>query len=290
LSASAATLCECSTPYYMLISACGACQNRSYITLEAFDINCPQDKDSPDGVYPEAIDEDTRVPQWAFIKVADEGGIFDPGLASLAGDTPESTWVLSTTTSSISSTSSLPSPTTSGSFVFIPTVTISGSDITITSTSSPTSTTTHTSSGGGGSSNVGAISGGVVGGVIGLLLLAILGALLYRKKMDRRGRDDEVGASKPMAELEGGPIESKGGGTSRQSTVHHQRTVSGTTLMNPSSFSNASVPVSSQGPSSPHSPTSPQSQHMPQTGFAVVGSQQYSHIAPGQYTGMPEGD
>jgi hypothetical protein len=69
----------------MLVSACGACQNRTWIDLAAFDSQCPTNMKSDDGVYPGVIDNRTAVPHWAYIKINDTGGDFNTGLASLAG-------------------------------------------------------------------------------------------------------------------------------------------------------------------------------------------------------------
>ncbi|KAJ3916850.1 hypothetical protein F5877DRAFT_21644, partial [Lentinula edodes] len=39
-SSGQATTCECSTLTYMLISACGACQNRTWISWQNWSQNC----------------------------------------------------------------------------------------------------------------------------------------------------------------------------------------------------------------------------------------------------------
>lgn len=69
----------------MLISACGSCQNASWLIFAAFTSQCPADMRSDDGVYPEAIDNGTAVPNWAYNKVNDSAGDYNSGLASLAG-------------------------------------------------------------------------------------------------------------------------------------------------------------------------------------------------------------
>ena len=68
----------------MLVSACGACQNRSRVTLAEFESQCPAELKPRPGVYPRAIDKDTAVPHWAYLDVSNLGGNFDPGLANLA--------------------------------------------------------------------------------------------------------------------------------------------------------------------------------------------------------------
>ncbi|KAF8300180.1 hypothetical protein DL93DRAFT_2173455 [Clavulina sp. PMI_390] len=137
--------CICSTPVYTLLSACGACQNRSYSSWSGWSEFCPTKMLSPEGEYSSTIPIGTRVPAYAFLKPSYYNDFFNPTAARQLGDLPESTHIsTATTTSTISGTSSL-------------------------------------GGGGGGGSNLGAIVGGVVGGVTGLGLLVLLGFWFARQ-------------------------------------------------------------------------------------------------------------
>jgi len=303
----------------MLVSACGACQNGTWLALADFEVQCPAELISPPGVYPRAIDKDTAVPHWAYLEITNTGGSFDAGLASLAGglyryfahsrnhaynimitDSPESSYM--STTTSPASTSSLAPPITS---------TTSGSP-----TPPPASTTTSqtpTHALGGGSSHVGAIAGGVVGGMVGLLLVAILGTLLYRRKRElRRRRDDRAAATTGEGLVEDPDRRSvqNGNRKSNQPTVTQQTISSGSdTLVTPQPFVPydpaqfspgyegyvrlrlvygvivTTLPQKYSQPN-PQSPTSSRSGNQTFVGYPPP--PEYSQIVPGRYTGMPE--
>lgn len=75
----------CSTPVYMLESACGACQNHTYITWSMWSSNCPADMLQEQGTYDQIIPSGTLVPHWAYLKPADYGDILNVNAAKLAG-------------------------------------------------------------------------------------------------------------------------------------------------------------------------------------------------------------
>ncbi|KAF8306148.1 hypothetical protein DL93DRAFT_2088910 [Clavulina sp. PMI_390] len=153
--------CICSTPVYMLDSACGACQNQTFLSWSEFSAYCPTSMISPEGSYDSIIPSGTRVPAWAFLKPSDSGDFFDPTKAQIVGDAPEATPTVATTSSPASTTTSS-SPNTA-----------TGATTTGHSTTSNPPSSSH-------SSNTGAIAGGVVGGIIGLGLVALLAYWLMR--------------------------------------------------------------------------------------------------------------
>ncbi|KAE9410439.1 hypothetical protein BT96DRAFT_376361 [Gymnopus androsaceus JB14] len=59
--------CECSTVTYMLISACGACQNREWISWQEWSENCPTIELS---VFPVQIPTSINVPLWAYMNIS----------------------------------------------------------------------------------------------------------------------------------------------------------------------------------------------------------------------------
>ncbi|KAG1756665.1 uncharacterized protein EDB91DRAFT_1261638 [Suillus paluster] len=101
-----ANACECSTVVYSLISACGDCQNRTFLR------------------YPYNIPSGTLVPNWAYLNVTSGSGTFDATLAQADGDSPES----SATTAQSTGTATH-STTVSGSLTTPPT-TATGSSAT----------------------------------------------------------------------------------------------------------------------------------------------------------------
>ncbi|KAF8306165.1 hypothetical protein DL93DRAFT_2088945 [Clavulina sp. PMI_390] len=156
--------CICSTPVYMLDSACGACQNRTFISWTSFSQFCPTNILSPEGSYDSIIPSGTRVPAWAFLKPSDYGDYFNAAAAQQLGDSPESTQVQSTTSAASSTSSAISTTSAPGS----------------TTSAAQSTTSTSSKSGGGGKSNTGPIVGGVVGGVLGLALVALIAFWLLR--------------------------------------------------------------------------------------------------------------
>ncbi|KAJ7510061.1 hypothetical protein B0H11DRAFT_1173784 [Mycena galericulata] len=62
-----ANLCQCNTVTYSLISACGGCQNRTFISWTDWATNCTQVE--PVGQFLQTIPPDVAVPSWAYLNV-----------------------------------------------------------------------------------------------------------------------------------------------------------------------------------------------------------------------------
>jgi len=148
-----ATLCRCSTVTYSLISACGGCQNRTFISWTDWAANCPQVEIAQ---FLQTIPAEVVVPSWAYLDVTKTDNFFNPILASL--NSSES----SSASASSSSTASAPPSTTS-------------TPSSTPSVSPPPSSTSH-------KSNAGAIAGGVVGGLVGLVAAALAAVFYLRRR------------------------------------------------------------------------------------------------------------
>ncbi|KAF8327027.1 uncharacterized protein EI90DRAFT_1858604 [Cantharellus anzutake] len=95
-----ASYCICDSVTYQLMSACGACQNETWITYLEWSTNCGNITTLVEGEYqPSLIPPGTLVPRWAYIKPSDFAGTFNLYAAKSAGDTPESSRVPSITSS-----------------------------------------------------------------------------------------------------------------------------------------------------------------------------------------------
>ncbi|TFK54799.1 hypothetical protein OE88DRAFT_1653297 [Heliocybe sulcata] len=165
-----ANQCQCSTVTYNLMSACGACQNRTIIAWSTWSYNCSQVYVQ---TFPEDIPYGTKVPAWAYLN--DTNDVWDPVAAE--GDTgaPEST-------------NPNPKPTASAT-----PSTPGGSNSTTASTGPSADPTSGNASNGNGnsssgSSHTGAIAGGVVGGGVGLAALAglITWFVLRRRRQNQK--------------------------------------------------------------------------------------------------------
>ncbi|KAJ3862387.1 hypothetical protein EV359DRAFT_15884, partial [Lentinula novae-zelandiae] len=144
-SSGQATTCECSTLTYMLISACGACQNRTWISWQNWSQNCPIIELS---VFPVPLPPTTDVPLWAYMNIS----------------TAHATLSQPTSTSDNASSSS-PSSQTSSLFISTSTTVLSSTTTTVNPTSSVSSASPN---------HAGAIAGGVVGGLTLLVALALV--------------------------------------------------------------------------------------------------------------------
>ncbi|KAG2351624.1 hypothetical protein BDR07DRAFT_1500791 [Suillus spraguei] len=173
-TASEANNCQCSTVTYSLISACGDCQNATYLTWSSWSYNCTQ---IYLGVYPNNIPSGTAVPNWAYLNVTTNG--FDPVAAQNDGDLPESTATKAQSTVSVPSSSTASATLTSSS-------------------GSPTASST--SSNNSKSSNAGAIAGGVVGGVVGAAIIIGLATWYFIKR-----RRSTTAPSAAFSDIGGGP-------------------------------------------------------------------------------------
>ncbi|SJL00491.1 uncharacterized protein ARMOST_03804 [Armillaria ostoyae] len=154
-SVDAANPCQCSTVSYSLISACGACQNRTFAQWSQWRVNCA----SVDiGGFPEPIPNGTHVPGWAYLDVKTKD-TFDINQAKQDANATESTFVPQPTSTTVSSTTSTPS-------------------------ASPTQES-HSNHG-----NV--VGGSVAGGVFGLMaVVGLIGIWTYRRRERRVGSHDE---------------------------------------------------------------------------------------------------
>ncbi|KAG1891125.1 hypothetical protein F4604DRAFT_1949427 [Suillus subluteus] len=170
--AATANSCECSTVTYALLSACGDCQNATYLDWSYWSYNCSQVFSQ---VYPHNIPSGTKVPNWAYLNVTAAG--FDPVVAQSAGDLPESTATSVQSTGSVTYSSSVSASLTSSSGAATGSSTTSASDST--------------------SSNIGAIAGGVVGGIAGAAVIISLATRYFVKR--RRS------STTPFSDIGGGP-------------------------------------------------------------------------------------
>jgi len=78
-------MCTCSTVIYSLASACGACQNTTWFSWNAWTVNCSAV--DPPSTFSNTIPNGTKVPAWAFLDVT--GGTWNPVLSYQVGDSPE---------------------------------------------------------------------------------------------------------------------------------------------------------------------------------------------------------
>jgi len=147
-----ATVCQCSTVTYSLISACGGCQNRTYQNWTSWAANCVRVEV---GQFLQTVPTQVVVPSWAYLDVTKTNNTFNPILANL---------------SLASSSSALPS--SSASSIAPPSTT----SVSPPPSNSPTS---HKSK-----SNAGAIAGGVVGGLVAAVAAA-LAVLFYLRRRNR---------------------------------------------------------------------------------------------------------
>ncbi|KAJ7172288.1 hypothetical protein C8R46DRAFT_1085410 [Mycena filopes] len=163
-------LCLCSTVTYSLISACGGCQTRNFISWTDWSANCPQASKIPR--FLQAIPPQVEVPEWAYLDVTKTDNIFNPILASgsltCAGYLLTNSFVdlsLSNppTTSSTASTTSTPPAASSSTSVTLP-------------SSSSVAAAKHKKS------NAGAIAGGVVGGLVVLVAAALAVLFCLRRR------------------------------------------------------------------------------------------------------------
>ncbi|KAL0946687.1 hypothetical protein HGRIS_012874 [Hohenbuehelia grisea] len=171
-----ASPCSCNMATYMLLSACGACQNRTWVNWYTWSSHCPAAMTNYD-TYPGDIPPETAVPAWAFINVLEHpemNATFSPRVAEGVGNMPESKGPASqssTSTSSSSMPTSLTSPTT--------TATSLGFSSTSVASASSSALTTQV--------NAAAIVGGILGGVL-LVTIASLACFIFMQRMIRNRR------------------------------------------------------------------------------------------------------
>ncbi|KAF8316467.1 uncharacterized protein EI90DRAFT_3086289 [Cantharellus anzutake] len=167
--------CACTSIVYELMSACGACQNRTFISYPAWTIDCTNISTTEGEYNPSLIPSGTLVPRWAYLKPSSYGGLFNIEIAMQIGDAPESSRSLSLNTTS-STTTTTPTLTLSGG-TDLTTTTFPTSTVNTSTTqhfSTPTPTPTPRGGSRGRSSNTGAFMRGVVGGLVGLALVTVM--------------------------------------------------------------------------------------------------------------------
>ncbi|XP_006456981.1 hypothetical protein AGABI2DRAFT_122853 [Agaricus bisporus var. bisporus H97] len=122
--------CQCSTVTYSMLSACAACQGEKWLDFNQYSENCTSVSLS---VFPVALPAGVKVPSWAYNNLELTSNTFDPEVARPLAGAPESSVVVSGTSSSVP-TSSI--STTVSAHTFVPTSMGSSS-----STGIPSSTT-----------------------------------------------------------------------------------------------------------------------------------------------------
>ncbi|KAF9475049.1 hypothetical protein BDN70DRAFT_280485 [Pholiota conissans] len=152
--------CQCNTVTYSLMSACGACQGRTYLAWSVWSANCVMVYTD---TYPEPLPSGVSVPGWAYLNVEAKDN-FDQ--------------INARNNANLTASTALPSPTSSN-------VTSSKS-----STLNKATSFTEPSFSSFSSAKANALGGGIVGGLFGI---SILFGLLYwyfhhRRKINRNGQ------------------------------------------------------------------------------------------------------
>ncbi|KAF9527008.1 hypothetical protein CPB83DRAFT_856978 [Crepidotus variabilis] len=161
--------CQCNTVVYSLMSACGACQGRSYLSWSVWTANCPMVSTG----YPESIPSGLAIPGWAYLDVKTNDN-FDQSGARDHSNSTESTAV--------------PSPTSSRS-QFLTTTTLSSSINTLSlGPTQPAADNTASIL----NHHANAVGGGVVGGLFGLLFIAGAGGWYYFIRKRRRHQGERL--------------------------------------------------------------------------------------------------
>ncbi|KAF8911956.1 hypothetical protein CPB84DRAFT_1957623 [Gymnopilus junonius] len=166
-----ANACQCSTVTYSLMSACGACQGRTYLSWSVWSEDCPTVYISS---FPEPLPAGVAVPGWAYLDVTAEDN-FDQTNAKKDSNATESTAVPSPTSSSSGSPAKTSSvPLTASSHPITPSAVPSVSA----SVSASTSSTQAFSE-----KRANAVGGGVIGGLFGVVIIfASLYWYIYRRR------------------------------------------------------------------------------------------------------------
>ncbi|KAJ3775390.1 hypothetical protein FB446DRAFT_725288 [Lentinula raphanica] len=180
-----ATTCECNTVTYMLISACGACQDREWITWDEWKQECSIVEL---GIFPLQIPTTIDVPSWAYINISMVNGTFD--VAAAQNNATLSQPISTSGNSSSFTTSTQPSSTPTSSSDPLPATPTS---------SSPSTATSQPSS----KSLAGAIAGGTIGG-FAVIMILVLALLWFLTKPKRRTNNSKV-VSPATSQLLPGP-------------------------------------------------------------------------------------
>lgn len=181
--------CQCSTVTYSLMSACGACQGRTYLSWSVWSANCPTVSLSS---FPEPIPAGVAVPGWAYLDVQANDD-FDQSLAKQDANLTESTAAPSPTSSVVKSTAAKTSSSTIAKSTTAPTT----PTLTTSTIPSPSASSEDSSSSAAPIRKENTIGGGVVGGLVGLML--ICGVLFWYIHRRRRFASDGQPLPSPNA-------------------------------------------------------------------------------------------
>ncbi|KAF9013967.1 hypothetical protein BDQ17DRAFT_1418909 [Cyathus striatus] len=163
-SISDANPCQCNTVTYALMSACGACQGRTYLSWSSWSANCPN---VSIGVFPTNLPTGILVPGWAYENVT-ANDMFDQSFARDHANATESSARPPASTSAVTITASHSISSITSSSTSVQTSALSTQTVADTSsTASPTSNLAHAD----------AVGAGAVVGCIGGL--ALMGAVMY---------------------------------------------------------------------------------------------------------------
>ncbi|PPR02063.1 hypothetical protein CVT24_011162 [Panaeolus cyanescens] len=180
-----ATPCECNTVVYSLMSACGACQGKTYLSWSVWSANCPTTYTSG---YPEQIPQGVAVPGWAYLDVTANDN-FDQTNARANANATESTLIVPTPTPTPVPTSS--SLSSNGTRSHSKTQSHSNSSTHVSDTSTTASSSTPppvpTSSAASAAAKEEAqsnlVGGAVVGSVMGAaIIIAIVAYFIQRRR------------------------------------------------------------------------------------------------------------
>ncbi|TFK42439.1 hypothetical protein BDQ12DRAFT_274734 [Crucibulum laeve] len=199
----AANPCLCNTVTYSLMSACGACQGRTFLSWSVWSANC---NSVTDGSYPQQLPTGLLVPGWAYDDVQG-GDNFDQSLARQNANATESSVIppppSSTPTHSSSTSSSTSNPATSKSTAHPSSSKSASSAASSVLASTSSQSATQAASSGSSTpdsapsvSHSNAVGGGAVGGLLGGLVL--IGGLVYwLLRRQRHSARNQVVPSEP---------------------------------------------------------------------------------------------
>ncbi|KAH7929253.1 hypothetical protein BV22DRAFT_138820 [Leucogyrophana mollusca] len=178
-SAAQSTQCTCNTVIYGLASACGLCQNGTFLYWSEWTDNCYAN-DTVYQQWPASIASGTTIPPWAYMPLVN--GFWD-GVEAKNNACKSSFHQISRTiitflplaaavaTQSSTASSSTASSSSSTSLVVVSTTSTAPS----THSTAASTTSASASATGSGTSGAGRVAGGVGGGFAGAVLLAFFG-------------------------------------------------------------------------------------------------------------------
>ncbi|KAF9053187.1 hypothetical protein BJ165DRAFT_1400515 [Panaeolus papilionaceus] len=176
--------CQCNTVLYSLMSACGACQGKSYLSWSVWSANCPTTYTS----YPSSLPQGVAVPGWAYLDVTANDN-FDQTTARANSNATESTLIVPTptpapTSSTSSSNLTVKSNSRTGSRTKTSTSASLTSSLLPSSTPAPaqTSQSSATSDTAAREAHANLIGGVVVGCVAAVILVIGIAAYVMRRR------------------------------------------------------------------------------------------------------------